>query len=1233
MPQDVSSAGLALSDSHPLSEELSSLRAQVTRFQNEAHTSSIKLQRHALDTSSYTERTTQLEAENALLATELGVLRDNPLPSSSSSSASSSSLPFSSSSAGNAGDTVAELTLSLRRLSAKLSLTEDALLSHTQQLASATARAAQAEHAAEQAYALAARLRGREEEGRLREGALESALMQAREETRLSDRVVGEYAALVRKLEGRRSIVNGNGGHSRDTSVGTGSGSTVTLVDPIPIPTPTSTANDTPKDGLDTAKTQLASLVNSFASQLTALETRALAMEGERNVASAKLMAARTLTAELGEALAGAKFERELARVDDRSAAGMVERYMKFTQTTTTALHTSLTTLRTRHAATLHTLTTSLSSLTSRLAASEHTVEELRGKLDEAAGAVVRESVGRRREVAVRVRMVGREERVRRGLEGAVGRVASVIVLDGAQEGDDDADGNDDDGQGGGDEGRENADGEEGDAESTASVENGESRESDRPRPRPRREKSKHALALVRLVADIRAVLTLLDADLSSTPTSPPMSSPNKPGKAEADKGTEGRMALLEDAVAMLVAELEGEVGRRVECERELAGASALAASGASVEKGERVVAKEEGEKGARVAETPSPSEALRAPPVTDTVPADSKEEEGEQVAPVPPTLTPRETTPAPPVPDAVPVEDSNDKEGERHKQEDGDHAVPAQAVVPEAEGRRAGEEAREEAREAEHEHEHAGIAREVPRKEGREVQETVQRQDETDEKEGVPPALQEEAASATTAPAETPLPPSAVEAPVVTVEARVPAAATGSTDTVAVAFLSSDVDETPAPADVDTADTPAASFPSLGISFPSPEIDFLSDSDADAGPVPPMALPSNADVDPISASAAPAPTPAPAPSDSTQPNAPPLPQTAPTPSTHPPQAQDHDQDEPPPPPHPLLADLAAASKRYDALQRAFRDCHLALQELRTALVPGSDIPPQQGDVLRSAVERLHDYTEDARVELEIRVADGRVLARGWETIVGLPASAHGGEDSHLHTHENGRDGVGEREDAEKDVQRQVEECVARDEAAQAAFQQKLEDVEHDIAVVKRAVYAPPSSPSLASASEVLSPSPVSPSHSPKAEGWAAWLGGGGASGRRTPPSPGSVYTEAPTFGSVITNPRLRHSASAARLAQRTATPNVNLPNTNSGSGNPFDSLGLRVPMPAYVPQQAQAQQPQPQPQGRQRTISGVFMLGLGVGRAAGAGRRPSGLTVPRPGVSRGRGGDEGDVE
>ncbi|KAJ6537796.1 hypothetical protein B0H19DRAFT_1316555 [Mycena capillaripes] len=1196
MPAEhTSAAGLALSDSHPLSEELSSLRAQVTRFQNEAHTASIKLQRHALDTSAYTERIAQLEAENALLTTELGVLRDNPDPLSSSSSSASG------------GDTVAELTLSLRRINAKLSLTETALEEHTRALADTTAIATQQTHAAGEAYALAARARGREEEGRLREAALQRALVQAREETRLSDRVVGEYAALVRALEGRSPVVShfsqaqnggsGNNGHSRETSTSTSSGSlgqagsSATLVDPI------ATAGS-PKDALEGAKAQLASLIDTFAEQNTALEARAAALEGERDDAQARLAAANTLTAELGTALARAKFEREQARVDDRSAAGMVERYMKFTQQTTTSLHASLASLRARHAATLSTLHSTISTLSSRLLSSQNQIEKLRGALDEAAGAVVRESVGRRREVGVRVRMVGREERVRRGLGGAVGRVPEKVYMG---------------------PGEEHGEGEKEEKEHEGSLRQAEARK-----------------ALARLVSDVRGVLALLDADVSSpshsshsnAPATPHSDHTNtNPDAPDTDAGTEGRMRVLEGAVAMLVEELEGEVSRRVELEREVrerereggrggeareeqVGEPDVDAQGASAEVATGELTQSAGvEAGEAKQSVKGEESALDGQAAVRDVRRDEEEEEkGEQRGEnggileegVRDANAPANVEGGTPAPE-VEASHADAPQAALHDADEGraaqDDLVLTQAVdvVSEATGRDV-----EEASEEELELEGEGLGRggEVDA-EAAEVQEEEEQKvvggatlvhtteaEDASESTDTPPI---EESSSKTAPAET------------EVEAEVHPA---------VAFPHTDASVPPAAerADVESVNIDAYPVPSAPDAFPS------SDSGSTAhGPSPsdaPVSFPSSGTTFPSDAAP-------PTSSDSAPPSA----ENAPAEER--PANASAEEPTPATPTHPLLADLAAASKRYDALQRAFRDCHLALQELRAALVPGAGDLAQaqtqsaQTDVLRSAVERLHDYTEDARVELEIRVADGRVLARGWETIVLLPSNSHSSADGSRDAaaHANGNADVGEAEaEAEADVRRQVAACVARDEQAQAAFQTKLKDVEHDIAVVKRAVYAPPSAPSLTlpldSAPALISPSPVSPT--PKAEGWAAWLGG--ASGRKTPPSPG--YADAPTFGSVMTSPRLRHSASAARLAQKAMMQH----------GNPFEVLGLRVPMPAYVPQQAQAA-----PAGRQRTISGVFMLGLGVGHA-GQGRRPSGLGVTPP-MPRAKGGDEVDVE
>ncbi|KAJ7728913.1 hypothetical protein B0H16DRAFT_1587985 [Mycena metata] len=176
-------------------------------------------------------------------------------------------------------------------------------------------------------------------------------------------------------------------------------------------------------------------------------------------------------------------------------------------------------------------------------------------------------------------------------------------------------------------------------------------------------------------------------------------------------------------------------------------------------------------------------------------------------------------------------------------------------------------------------------------------------------------------------------------------------------------------------------------------------------------------------------------------------------------------------------PPAPLV-EPARARVRASATTRcsAFRDCHVALQELRAALntssspsahspsTSSSSVSQQQQrerkqgkqgqghEVLQSAVERLHDYTEDARVELEIRVADGRVLARGWETIVGMPSASASSQEA------PSQNGPGEAE-----VRRRVAACVERVRVAQEGLERKLGDVEHDIAVVKSVVYAPPS--------------------------------------------------------------------------------------------------------------------------------------------------------------------------
>ncbi|KAJ7698486.1 hypothetical protein B0H14DRAFT_3904743 [Mycena olivaceomarginata] len=260
MPVEIPAAGLSLSESHPLNDELSYLRALVACFQlpwraaccavvspyrwrwllrlvrraqsawlvrgrpafskaagcprllavahagdveNEAHTASINLQRHALDTSAYPVRIAQLEAENKLLRAELTILRDNPAP--------------------------------------------------------------------------------------------------AREEARRSDAVVREYAGLVRRLEGRSPAAGRTSfvldGHRRSAS-GTGNvdadaGSTPTLVEP-PVPASSPSAGEGPKDALN-PQAQLEKRDNT-----EALETRVAELTVSSSKLELALAASQTLVAELG---------------------------------------------------------------------------------------------------------------------------------------------------------------------------------------------------------------------------------------------------------------------------------------------------------------------------------------------------------------------------------------------------------------------------------------------------------------------------------------------------------------------------------------------------------------------------------------------------------------------------------------------------------------------------------------------------------------------------------------------------------------------------------------------------------------------------------------------------------------------------------------------------------------------------------------------------------------------
>ena len=212
-----------------------------------------------------------------------------------------------------------QLTLSLRRLSEKLTLTEDALSSKTAELAQANADLLKARLAAENAYELAVRVRGREEAVMIRETELQWRLKNAEEEKTISLVTVGEYANLVRSVEARMGL-----------------GSTLTLVSPDA----TKVEGDPEKhysgdtlsvplaNSLMEANLGLKRLLSEFHFDTEELHRQRGKLRGELEVLKSILEAERKGSHTLHLELAKVQAELHMLKIDDNTAAKMVSRYM-----------------------------------------------------------------------------------------------------------------------------------------------------------------------------------------------------------------------------------------------------------------------------------------------------------------------------------------------------------------------------------------------------------------------------------------------------------------------------------------------------------------------------------------------------------------------------------------------------------------------------------------------------------------------------------------------------------------------------------------------------------------------------------------------------------------------------------------------------------------------------------------------------------------------------------------
>ncbi len=179
-------------------------------------------------------------------------------------------------------------------------------------------------------------------------------------------------------------------------------------------------------------------------------------------------------------------------------------------------------------------------------------------------------------------------------------------------------------------------------------------------------------------------------------------------------------------------------------------------------------------------------------------------------------------------------------------------------------------------------------------------------------------------------------------------------------------------------------------------------------------------------------------------------------------------------------PQHRLLHHLQQARTRYDHIQHASHNRHIALESLESSLMlhpPSTAKYPthaiHQDEWYKAAIEH---FNEDTCVELEIRTSDEEILGRGFEALLSVPGVLD--QDG-----QGGNDGSGTIPEVEAQVAAFVE---GTEPEIQKVLKKKLEDLEHDVAVVRRVVHnvnvnqgaiASAPTPSLEEPSDSASPS------------------------------------------------------------------------------------------------------------------------------------------------------------
>ncbi|EUC56923.1 hypothetical protein RSOL_205030 [Rhizoctonia solani AG-3 Rhs1AP] len=260
----------------------------------------------------------------------------------------------------------AELTLALRRANSRLAEIQTQLLEANTSVVHTLAEQERTSDEVSEAYRLL-------EAARAQEVELRATLAERDIEKRTYELALGEYAALVRDLEKREGMGAAHLNLQEAVSAGD-----VELVKELTTEVARSKAD-----------------IESLQAQLN-VERRASELERVR--------------------LAEVRTELGKREADDRSAAALVERYMKFSQHHTDVLQRALNDQSIRHSATVASLSQHVENLELALASESARTKQLQSSVDNLVEDLARESSGRRREIRIRLAIAGRTAKVEEDL-------------------------------------------------------------------------------------------------------------------------------------------------------------------------------------------------------------------------------------------------------------------------------------------------------------------------------------------------------------------------------------------------------------------------------------------------------------------------------------------------------------------------------------------------------------------------------------------------------------------------------------------------------------------------------------------------------------------------------------------------------------------------------------------------------------------------------------------------